>query len=140
MLRQLNGKVHEFIIKMYNFCISKHLFSHEWKTGIVICIPKKGGNIITPIGYRPITLLPVIGKNFETLLKKKLWDFVDRYIPDHQFGFKPKASTINPLSILTSNISMSKLKKEKTAILCLEVKKAFDSVWHKGYKNISSQQ
>ena len=42
-------------------------FLSDWKKGNVVSVFKKGDNILLK-NYRPVSLLPIIGKIFETLL------------------------------------------------------------------------
>ena len=108
------------------------MFPTEWKTAIVTCIPKKNVDLKNPANYRPISLLPVIGKLFESLIRSRLLIFADEHIPTYQFGFRRNVSTIHPLSILVSNIQTAKVNKKKSAVIFLDIQKAFDSVWHRG--------
>lgn len=132
ILRKLSLDVHKEIINIYNFCIKQQYFPKEWKTGIVITIPKPNTNHSSPENYRPITLLPVLGKNLEKIIKTRLDLEVSTKIPEQQFGFRSKSSTIHPLTILVSNVQTNHLMGNKTAGLFLDIKKAFDSVWHNG--------
>ena len=85
-----------------------------------------------PSNYRPITLLPVLGKNLEKIIKNIIERSIGHCIPGYQFGFKSKCSTIHPLTILINNIETTKLNGHKTVALFMDICKAFDSVWHKG--------
>jgi hypothetical protein len=58
--------------------------------------------------YRPITLLSVIGKNFEVNLKNRMKAEIGHRIPRYQFGFKEGHSTIHPLIPLTNNVQVNK--------------------------------
>lgn len=77
-------------------------------------------------------MLPVLGKNLEKIIKTRLDLEVATKIPVQQFGFRRNSSTIHPLTILVSNIQTNYLLGNKTAALFLDIKKAFDSVWHNG--------
>jgi hypothetical protein len=61
---------------------------------ILILKPGKPPNEVT--FYRPISLLPIVSKVFEKLLLKRLLPMVEsnRLIPNHQFGFRQRHSTI----------------------------------------------
>lgn len=132
LLRSLDLYIHNFIREIINFCLTSQHFPHDWKTSIIICIPKKDSSLSDPANYRPISLLPVIGKIFETHLKNKLMSAVSEKIPPYQFGFQSGKSTSHPLTILVSNFQAARHEKLKSAAVFLDVRKAFDSVWHKG--------
>lgn len=131
-LRKLEHSIHLEIINIYNYCLKNHHFPTEWKTGIIITIPKPNQDHSHPQNYRPITLLPVIGKNLEKILKKRLSNEIDQHIPQNQFGFRQKSSTIHPLVIITSNVQASSIIGSKSAAIFIDLTKAFDSVWHRG--------
>lgn len=132
MLRKLDQKVHLYVIKLYEFCLRTHNIPAEWKNGTIITIPKHNLDHSKTNNYRPITLLPVLGKNFEKIITNRIQQAIGNQIPRYQFGFKTNHSTIHPLSILTNNIETSKLNKEKSGAIFLDINKAFDSVWHHG--------
>ncbi|WP_420007003.1 reverse transcriptase domain-containing protein, partial [Vibrio cholerae] len=64
--------------------------------------------------YRPIALSSVLCKIFEHLLKNRLdWELESNNIlPKFQFGFRKGRSTIDSLSILTTDIRLAFSKNE----------------------------
>lgn len=132
LLRKLNSNIHRYIIKMYSFCLQYAFIPTEWKTGTIITIPKPNLDHSRTANYRPITLLPVLGKLLEKIIKNKLEQETRNRIPPYQFGFRNKCSTIHPLTILTNNIETTRLNGRKTAAIFLDIHKAFDSVWIRG--------
>jgi hypothetical protein len=66
----------------------------ESHTDILILKPGKPPNELT--SYRPISLLPIVSKVFERLLLKRLLPMVENniLIPNHQFSFRQRQSTI----------------------------------------------
>lgn len=132
IVKQFEPIIHEHIIKILEFCINKKCFPDPWKRGTIINIPKPRGDHTQPENYRPITLLPVLGKIYEKLIRNRLGIIANAKIPNHQFGFREGHSTIHPLVILASNVETAKQQNMKSAALFLDIEKAFDSVWHKG--------
>ena len=132
LLKQLEPQVHEFIVRLYNVCLKHNYVPIKWKLGFIIPTPKPNQDLSKPENHRPITLLSVLGKNLEKIIKKRLWEHVKEAVPQHQFGFKPNNSTIHPLYILTNNIQTAHIQRRHTAALFLDINKAFDSVWHAG--------
>ena len=68
--------------------------------------------------YRPISLLPICGKLFEKIIFTSLYSYLNNnsLITQNQSGFRPGDSTTNQLLFLVPK--------------SLEVRKAFDEVWH----------
>ena len=73
--------------------------------------------------YRPISLLPVFSKLFEKIMYNKLMSFLntDNILYKHQYGFRPKHSTIHPIMHLLNHCAErnNKLISEYTlATIC----------------------
>lgn len=132
VIKKLEYPIHMYIIEIYKYCINYNHFPQEWKKGRVIVFPKPNTDHQKVSNYRPITLLPALGKIFEKIIRNQIIEHSGHNIPQHQFGFKKQTSTLHPLTILTSNIQTAKLNGYKSATLFIDVKKAFDSVWHRG--------
>ena len=96
-------------------------------------IAKPGKSPYEVESYRPISLLPVISKLFEKLLKR-LKPIIqnEKLIPEHQFEFRPRHSTIDQVHRITDVIERSLEEKQVYTVLFLDVAKAFDKVWHEG--------
>jgi hypothetical protein len=65
--------------------------------------------------YRPISLLPTISKNFEKVVLKRLYYFLNTQglCYPSQYSFRPKLSTIQAIAEFTSHISLSNEKHAK---------------------------
>ena len=98
--------------------------------GEVIPIQKKGKNIHTVDGYRPITMLSNIGKIWERVMKRKLVEFIERIglIPLNQSGFMKGRSTEQSLTVFASRMANCLNDKIPTISVSLDIWKAFDSV------------
>jgi hypothetical protein len=108
----------------------------QWKVAEVIMIPKPGKPPNEKTSYRPISLLPTISKLFEKLLLKRLKPIIEdkKLIPNHQFGFRNKHTTIDQIHRITTTIERTLEEKKICSIIFLDVAQAFDKVWHEGLK------
>lgn len=79
-------------------------------------------------------MLPIISKVFEKLLLKRLKPIIERkiLIPNHQFGFRQKHSTIDQVHRIINTIEETLEEKLVCSAICLDVAQAFDKVWHQG--------
>jgi hypothetical protein len=84
--------------------------------------------------YRPISLLPVVSKVFEKLLLHRILPLVatKRFIPDHQFGFQKRHSTINQAHRLVQQIYTALDSKHYCSAAFLDISQAFGKLWHAG--------
>ena len=67
IVKRLDWRTH--MLKLYNYCLANNYFPESWKSGIIITLPKPNTGNSLPENYRPITLLPTIGKIFEKIIK-----------------------------------------------------------------------
>lgn len=100
-----------------------------WKFSEIILIPKPNKHPDKVTSNRLISLLPTLSKIFEKILLKRL---ITKIIPNTQFGFRHKHSTIHQLHKVTDTISSSLKKKHYCAAVFLDVAQAFDRVWCEG--------
>lgn len=115
-----------------NNCINNCYFPTAWKEADIIPIPKRNG-IIEAKDIRPISLTPNLGKVLESQVLINLkGELREEAIPVYQFGFKEKHSTVDALLALNSRLVAARKLSKFTAIASLDIKKAFDSVWHEG--------
>jgi hypothetical protein len=72
-------------------------FPAQCKVAKIILHLKPGKPPNEPMSYRPISLLPILSKVYEKLLLCRLLPIVEnrRLLPDHQFGFHQRHSTIH---------------------------------------------
>ena len=106
-----------------------------WKKANIVPVHKKGSRQDKQ-NYRPISLLPVLGKIFEKIIFEKLYCHLcnNGLITPHQSGFRPGDSAINQLLSITHKIysAFEELPSKETRAVFLDLSKAFDRVWHEG--------
>ena len=77
-------------------------------------------------------MLSQVNQIFERLIYKRLISFIDEFdiLSDKQFGFRKRHSTEHAIINLKEYILQNLEKGESTAILFLDLQKAFDTVDH----------
>ncbi|PIK48183.1 putative LINE-1 retrotransposable element ORF2 protein [Apostichopus japonicus] len=105
-----------------------------WKSATTIVIPKPGKDHKHPGSYRPISLLPVLGKCLEKIIARRLYKFIEDYniIPDSQAGFRRNRSTTDQLFHFLQHTSTHRTKGHHTIAAFFDAEKAFDRMWHEG--------
>ena len=78
--------------------------------------------------------MPFFGKILERLLLKRILPimFDKKNVPDYQFGFRAKHSTIHQVHRVVDAVSFALEKKGYCTCAFLDVSQAFDRVWHEG--------
>lgn len=133
-LKNLSNKAISRLTCIFNGCLNLQYFPKVWRTAKIVPILKAGkpNNLLT--SYRPISLLSNISKLLEKIIKDKLWQFVDEnnIIPSEQFGFRPLHSTTHQIMRIAKHVKLQFNQGNSTAMVLLDVEKAFDTVWHDG--------
>ncbi|BES98862.1 unnamed protein product [Nesidiocoris tenuis] len=75
-----------------------------------------------------------MSKLFEKLINKRLLALINerKLLPNHQFGFRQKHSTIDQVHRIVNIIEEALEKKNVCSGIFLDVAQAFDKVWHEG--------
>lgn len=119
------------LTKIINHCIRQNLFPDALKLSKVIPIFKKGtrDNVTN---YRPISLIPIFGKIFETALKNQISHYFEHnaLFNTCQYGFRSNCSTTMAISKLSDIVLKAFADKDLAFAVCLDLSKAFDSVSH----------
>ena len=121
----------EPVTYIVNLSLQSGIMPDACKISKVIPIFKEGDRL-DPGCYRPISLLPIIGKVIEYFANEQLKGYIEenKILTDHQYGFRKNCSTTYLMLNLFDKIFESKSQGYKPAILFLDVKKAFDTVNH----------
>lgn len=108
------------------------IYPETFKLALVVPIFKDGSKLVAE-NYRPISVLPVLDKIVERILRDRLSAYFDGKLKaaySHQFGFREKCSTENAAIELVNEIAQAREKKLCTTGLFMDLKKAFDIVNH----------
>jgi hypothetical protein len=134
ILQNLPEQGVKLLLYIFNSILRVCYFPAQWKFATIVLFPKPGKPGHLPSSYRPISLLSMTGKLLERLLLPRLALQCDvkNTIPTHQFGFRPQHSTIHQLHRVVDFISDGIERKLYTTGAFLDIKAAFDKVWHDG--------
>ncbi|GIX96244.1 uncharacterized protein CEXT_209651 [Caerostris extrusa] len=112
------------MLQLYNKCIMMGSFPTSFKYGEVILFNKPNKDPTIPSSYRPITLLPILGKCFEKLILNRLQFHYNsnNLIRKNQFGFRSGLSTEHALHNLVKKIYSNKARNFYTIIISIDIK------------------
>ena len=122
------------LLQLYNKCLDEEVIPAVWKSAVIINIHKPKKRADDPASYRPISLLEVLGKILERILKNRLDAMVDELniLPYSQRGFRPGLSTHTIHLELHTEAARTLNNKLVMSAMCLDFERAFDKVWHSG--------
>lgn len=131
LLKQCYFHIIEPLTFIINGSFTEGVFPELCKEAKVIPVYKKGST--SNMGnYRPISLLPIIGKIFEKLYYNRLIYFLDEnnIISSNQYGFRKGRCTSDAINKFMEFIVKSLDNQMKTMSAFLDLSKAFDCVHH----------
>ena len=113
----------------FNLCLRSAVFPLNMKIAIITPIHKCGKRDRFN-NYRPISILPMLSKILEKIIHSKLSLYLEEncILNAMQFGFRKNYSTYMPIAHMYDEITSNLQNNEKTAVLYLDLKKAFDTV------------
>ena len=116
---------------MYNNIITKCIFPYQWKKSKIIPLPKKS-SVDNLKDLRPISLLPILSKVFEILLREQIVCHVEqkKLLNSNQSGFRKGHSTQTALLKISDDIAKCLDNREVSYLALLDFSKAFDTINH----------
>lgn len=125
--------IKEDFLAILNACLREGHFPGPWKISRAVIIGKPNKTSYDSLGsFRPICLASCLGKVLEGVLLARLtWHSeAGGWLSPSQHGFRAGRSTETAAHCLTSFVEGSFERGEVTACAFLDIKAAFDSVWH----------
>lgn len=98
---------------------------------VLILLPKPNKDLTNTKSYRPLTMLPAIGKSFERVINEDLSDVLEtnQKLPETQSGFRKKRSTQDPLFKIAQDGTTAKNLGQVLIATLFDIEKAFDKMW-----------
>ena len=131
-LRNLPANKVQYLLGIINRSWRLGVIPEEWKTAVIIPIPKPEKNLELPGSYRPISLLSCLSKLVENMVAKRLAHVLEsgNLFSDNQFGFRFRRSTVDPIIGLEHEIHTSVNNKKVTLVVFFDIKSAYETVDH----------
>ena len=131
ILKSTSYVIAPFLAKLFNECMQQGIFPDAYKIAKVIPL-FKGGDKEDMNCYRPISLLPALGKLFEKVISKRVTNYLDHFnlLSPQQFGFRAKFSTEHAILDIHEKLLKNLDSGLTSCAIFLDLAKAFDSVSH----------
>ena len=133
-LRQCESLLMPHLIMLFSASLRLHFLPHQWRCAHVSVVPKPGGDLSLPKGFRPISLLSCISKVLERIVTDRItFSLESRFqLSAQQFGFRRTRSTEWALWNFVHAAGLTLKARRKTVLLSLDIQSAYDRVWHAG--------
>ena len=117
------------LVALFNYVFSSGEYPDLWSNGIINPIHKKDSKS-DPGNYRKITVMPALGKIFDSIMNSRLSSIKDilELNDPLQFGFKKKHGSVDNAFILNSIIDINNARKKSTYVCYIDLKSAFDMI------------
>ena len=132
MLQKIFDIVKDGLYLIINECLRFNYFPDQLKYAHIIIIKKSAKKPEDEVkSYRPISLLPIIGKCIEKIVRKRLVHLqtINNWKHTNQFGFQEGKSCEMAVSKLVGRIELA-FKKQHALVVFLDISAAFDYAWH----------
>ena len=132
LIRILAEYIAPNITLLYNSSIQNGLFPGDWKKANVVAVYKNKGSKSLVDNYRPISILPILGRVLEKFVSSQLQLFCDSngIIPIQQFGFRKHSSCELTLLAAMDTWMKDVSSGNLAGALLIDLSKAFDSISH----------
>ena len=117
--------------RFYNYFLEFGIFPDILKNGVITPIYKKGDSRYLD-NYRPVSMLPILGKILEKIIYNRLYSFLSsmNVIYDNQFGFRKNHSTSHAVNSSVNKILHEIESKNHVVGVFIDLSKAFDTIDH----------
>lgn len=129
LLQNCAETLHKPLHKIFLLSLHTGCFPTRWKLAFLTPI-HKSGSLNDVRNYRPISMLSICGKVFESIVYKKVQPHIKTCINSNQHGFLPYKSTASNLVEYISEIAEALDKNEEVHAIYTDFTKAFDLVNH----------
>lgn len=134
LLKRIPRKMLVALHYVYKECLKRSHYPAQWKIAATVPAKKKKKKADAPDSYRPISLLCAPAKILDVLILRRLNRHTDerRTMIEEQFGFAKRKTAELQLSRIVSRAQENSNTGKATAMVCIDLEKAYDTVWQEG--------
>ena len=106
MIKNLPPITLQHLLKVFNWFWEAGTLPQQWKQALIVPIPKPVKESLTPGSYSPISLTNTLSKIYEKIINRRLTWWLEDHgkLTNRQFAFRKDRTTLDPLTILTTDI------------------------------------
>ena len=130
---KLSEKAFSLVAKFFSASFHFGYIPPRWKEAHVLMFPKAKKNPGDVNSYRPISLTNTISKLKQKIVTK-FSTLIQSTLPSRQAGFRSGLEITDQLRVFTPIEIATKNRNFAAVIAALDVRKAFDRMWHDGLR------
>lgn len=143
MLKILHGSNKWYLRTIYEKCLELVYFPKTWKKGKLKILNKPGKKPVNAKAFRPLTLLPCLGKVLEKIIKSHLEKALYRnfVLHENQFAYRKKCGTEQAVLKFTKFADDFKSRNRHVFLMSFDLSGAFNRVlWSTIIKTLADNQ
>ena len=134
-LKLCGPPLYDLLAALATACLRLGWFPDRFKRAKTVVLQKPGKlptAYRTVGGYRPIALLPTLGKVIEAVVARRITGAAEAYglLPDEQMGNRAHRSTELAVRLVVAQVQEAWRQKTSASLLQLDIAGAFDTVNH----------
>src|SRR5205814_1704460 len=129
--RELWSVLGDEIMLLFTKSLETSRVPREWKVAKIVPLQKpKRKDYTVASNYRPISLLPTLGKALESLVAERVAYLVEEHnlLPKTHFGARKQRSTMHALSYLCEDVFKAWRGRKTLSLVSFDVKGAYNNV------------
>ncbi len=136
MIKNGSRRLFQLLLIIFQASIDLGYVPKLWKVAQVVMLPKPGKDPQSLTGWRPVSMLNVLGKFQERLITKSLYKIAEAnsLFPDEQSGFRKNRETTEQVMRLADDALAGMDVGQVTTAVYLDIEGAFDCIWHDGLR------
>ena len=105
-------------------------FPTSWKMVTIIFFRKQNKDPLQPRSYRPISLLPIMGKLLEKIIRNRVMTYLEsnNYLDNDQHGFREGRGVVTALSSLLLKLESLQNYFKYVSVISLDIMGVFDTI------------
>jgi hypothetical protein len=124
--------IKERVLLLFQTSINEGKLPKQWKNAKIIPLkkPEKGDYSLAK-HWRPISLLPTLGKALESVIAERISHAVESLglLPENHFGARKRRSTEQALLVLQERIHKAWRSKKVLSLVSFDVQGAYNGVY-----------
>jgi len=105
-LKEISDLIVRPLAQCVNSCLAKGVFPNWLKISKVVPVFKRGVKT-DPANFRPISLVPILGKIVEYVVFEQVSDYLEYYsfLTGFQFGFRSGSCTMDAIDVMVPYVT-----------------------------------
>lgn len=130
MIKKMNEVSKTNLVNALTSLLIHNNIPDSWRQFKIIPIPKKGKDLSVVTNFRPITLISILQKVANGMIKNRFTRWLEDFniIPQNSFAYQKNRSTATCINAIQHDILNSKAKGKKVILAVCDIQKAYDFV------------